>query len=172
MADTDDPLAVHRLAADVLARLAAAGATLATAESLTGGLLAARITDVPGASTVFRGALVCYATDLKTSVLGVPPEVVAEHGVISAPCARAMAEGGRRVAGTTYAVSTTGVAGPDGQDGKPPGTVFVAVAGPAGVEVRELALDDDRAAIRELSCREALTQLARVVLGAPSGDTP
>ena len=104
-------------AAEVHALLRDRGATLGTAESLTGGRLAALLTAVPGSSETYVGGVVSYATAVKTEVLGVPPEVVETYGVVSAECARAMASGARRVLGATYAVSTTGVAGPGPQDG-------------------------------------------------------
>jgi nicotinamide-nucleotide amidase len=151
------------LAASVNDVLAAAGATSATAESLTGGQLAALLTTPPGASRSYLGGVVSYATEVKTAVLGVPAGLVEEHGVVSAPCARAMAEGARSLLGATYALSTTGVAGPDLQEGKPPGTVFVAVAGPDGTSVLALELSGDRAAVQRRTCEEALTALLGVL---------
>lgn len=150
-------------AARVLDVLAERGETLATAESLTGGMLAALLTDVPGASRCFRGGVVAYASDLKESVLGVPAAVVAEHGVVSGPCAAAMAEGARRLTGSTYAVATTGVAGPDLQEGKPAGLVFVAVSAPSGTMVRELRLTGDREKVRRGACAGGLDALAEVL---------
>ncbi|QCW51073.1 CinA family protein [Nocardioides dongxiaopingii] len=132
------------------------GSTLATAESLTGGRLAALLTAVPGASAAYRGGVVAYASDVKTSVLGVPQEVVDRVGVVSAECAAAMAEGVRRLTGATYGVATTGVAGPTEQEGKAPGTVFVAVAGPGGGPTLALELPGDRARVVERTCEEAL----------------
>lgn len=152
-------------AAELLAALGAAGATLATAESLTGGRLAARVTSVPGASLVYRGGVVSYATDLKVSLLGVPAELVAREGVVSAACARAMAEGARRLAGATYALSTTGVAGPDRQEDRPPGTVYVGVAAPDSSWTVDLSLTGDREAVQDQTCREALAALARALPG-------
>ncbi|WP_134741567.1 CinA family protein [Nocardioides sp. 503] len=151
------------LTASVNDALAAAGATSATAESLTGGQLAALLTTPPGASRSYLGGVVSYATEVKTAVLGVPAELVAEHGVVSAPCARAMAEGARSLVAATYALSTTGVAGPDPQEGKPPGTVFVGVAGPDGTSVLALELSGDRATIQRRTCEEALTALLGVL---------
>ncbi len=107
-------------------------ATLATAESLTGGQLAVLMTEIPGSSEVYRGGVVAYATGLKIDVLGVPESVVERSGVVSAECAVAMARGVRLLTGATYGVSTTGVAGPDQQEGKPVGTVFIGLAGPDG----------------------------------------
>lgn len=152
-------------AADVHRLLRERGATLATAESLTGGLLAARFTDVAGSSETFVGGLVTYATDLKVSLLGVPDGVVERYGVVSAECARAMAEGARRATGATYAVSTTGVAGPGPQDGVPAGTVHVAVSGPDGATAVALELVGDRATVRERTCVEALSVLSAILGG-------
>lgn len=134
--------------------------TIATAESVTGGRLAARITDAPGASAVFAGGVVSYATSVKVNVLGVPEDLVDAHGVVSEECARSMAEGVRALLRTTYGVSTTGVAGPDTQEGKPVGTVFVGVAGPAGTNVLCLSLDGDRPAIQVAAVQEAVSALA------------
>jgi len=156
----------------LLAELQRRGDSLATAESLTGGRLAALITGVAGASRVYRGGVVAYATDLKRQLLGVPEEVVARHGVVSAECARAMAEGARARLGATYAVSTTGVAGPDRQDDKPAGTVFVAVAGPGGTAVTALELVGDRAAVQERTCHEAVSALATALGAGVPGEEP
>ncbi|KRE96210.1 damage-inducible protein CinA [Nocardioides sp. Soil774] len=149
----------QEVAARVLEALAARGETLATAESLTGGLLAARLTDVPGASRSFVGGVVSYATRVKVSALDVPADLVAEHGVVSQQCALAMARGvGARLA-ATWGLATTGVAGPDEQEGRAVGTVWIAVAGPAGAHARLLALAGDRVAIREATCEAVLALL-------------
>ncbi len=137
--------------------------TLATAESLTGGRLAALLTAVPGASATYLGGVVSYATEVKVDVLGVPPDVVERYGVVSAECAAAMASGALALTGATYAVATTGVAGPTEQEGKPAGTVFLAVAGPAGVSALGLELRGSREQIVDLTCREALTALLAAV---------
>ncbi|WP_426246625.1 CinA family protein [Nocardioides sp. LHG3406-4] len=147
-------------AANVLDLLRGRGQTLAVAESLTGGRLAAALTAVPGASAVFLGAVVAYATALKIDVVGVPVALVEEYGVVSAECARAMAVGVRDLTGSSYALSTTGVAGPDPQDGRPVGTVFVGIAGPEGVVAHALSLTGDRLGIAEATVRRALTILA------------
>ncbi|MGW4392820.1 CinA family protein [Streptomyces sp. NPDC004685] len=117
-------------AAVVLRLLAERGETLAVAESLTGGLVAADITSVPGASRVFRGSVTSYATELKRDVLGVDGTLLAERGAVDPEVALQMATGVRRLLGADWGIATTGVAGPDEQDGQPVGTVFVAVAGP------------------------------------------
>jgi PncC family amidohydrolase len=148
---------------DLLERCAATHRTLATAESLTGGMLGARITDVSGSSRAYRGGVVSYATDVKVSLLGVPEGLVAEHGVVSEACARAMAEGVRGLLEASYGVATTGVAGPDEQEGHPAGTVWIAVAGPGGTHARRLALAGDRREVREGTCTEAVALLADVL---------
>lgn len=152
-----------KLAATVHDLLVEHGAMVATAESLTGGRLATLLTAAPGSSRTYLGGVVTYATELKVSVLGVPESVVANEGVVSAACARAMAEGVRRLTGAAYAVSTTGVAGPDPQEGKAPGTVYVAVAGPAGVTALSLELSGDRGRIQQRTCAEALAALVQVL---------
>ncbi|MFT4287606.1 CinA family protein [Nocardioides sp.] len=147
-------------AARVHELLRAAGWSLATAESLTGGRLAARLTDVPGSSATYVGGVVAYATELKISLLGVPADLVEAHGVVSAECAQAMAAGVRKVTGADMGVATTGVAGPDQQEGKPVGTVFVGIAWPSGVRSFRYRLDGDRTSIQEASCDAALDALA------------
>ncbi len=145
---------------------------MATAESLTGGRLAALVTEVPGASAVYVGGVVSYATDVKVAVLGVPEELVERYGVVSAECAVAMARGVRGLTGATYGVSTTGVAGPEEQEGKAVGTVYVGVAGPDGDRALALELVGDRAAIQDRTCREALDALLSTVLGNLRGEEP
>jgi len=150
-------------AADLVPGLTDEGLTLATAESLTGGRLAAAITNAPGSSKVFLGGVVSYATSVKQDLLGVPAAVVEQHGVVSAECALAMAEGVRRLLGSDIGVSTTGVAGPDTQEGKPVGTAYVGVAGPDGSEVVELALDGDRGEIQEQVVARAVSAAYAIV---------
>jgi len=148
---------------DVAARvhllLRAGGHTIASAESLTGGRLAVKLTETPGASETFLGGVVTYATELKASLLEVPDAVIDEHGVVSAECARAMATGVRKLTGATYGISTTGVAGPGEQEGKPAGTVFVGLAGPGLLEAIELGLGGDRVTIQDLTVQQALSAL-------------
>ena len=157
-------------AARVLETLAGRGQTLATAESLTGGLLAARLTDVPGASRSFVGGVVSYATRVKLSLLAVPDEVVQEHGVVSEECALAMARGVRDRLDATWGLATTGVAGPDEQEGKPAGTVWVAVADAFGAVGHRLSLTGDRPAIRQATCDAVLEILARELGDRARGD--
>jgi len=125
-----------------------AGRTVATAESLTAGLIASTLASVPGASTVLRGGVIAYATELKVSLLGVPEGMVASGGVIQTPVAEAMAEGARRATGADYALACTGVAGPDEQNGHPVGEVHVAVAGPGSMRTHSLTLAGSRDDIR------------------------
>ncbi|BDZ66080.1 CinA family protein [Agromyces mangrovi Wang et al. 2018] len=143
--------------------LAARGMTVAVAESLTGGMLAARIVDVPGASAVFLGGIVAYATELKHDLLGVDAALLAERGPVDAEVARQLASGVRRACAVDgreadLGVATTGVAGPDAQGGKAPGTVFVGVATDAGSRAVELALTGERAAIRAATVEAALAE--------------
>ena len=149
------------LAKEIVRRLTARGETLAVAESLTGGMLASQIVDVPGASQVLVEGHVTYATEAKARVLGVPRDILDTVGPVSEACARSMAEGARRVSGATWALATTGVAGPGGgTEETPVGTVFVALAGPGGeTRVKRLALRSDRARIRAMSCLHALNLL-------------
>jgi nicotinamide-nucleotide amidase len=139
-------------AAALVSLLTERGLTLATAESLTGGGLGALITSVPGASAVYRGGVVPYATEVKQSLLGLPEALVAEHGVVSGACAEAMAAAVRILLGADLAISTTGVAGPDAQEGKPVGRVHLGLAGSNGAVSWQLDLSGDRAAIREATC--------------------
>lgn len=142
---------------------------MATAESLTGGRLGMLLTETPGASATYVGGVVAYATRLKGSLLGVPDPLVAAHGVVSAECALAMARGVRDLTGATYAVSTTGVAGPDRQEGKPPGTVFVGLVGDEVASALALELVGSREEIRERTCAEALSALAAMLHGKKPG---
>lgn len=130
------------------------GWTLVTAESMTGGMIAARLTSIPGASRAFRGSAVTYATDLKQRVLGVPDRVL-EAGVVSEATARAMADGAAERLGAHVAVSVTGSAGPEPQE-QPPGTVFIGVHTPDVTKVRALHLPGDRERIRTFATTSAL----------------
>ncbi|MET8683429.1 CinA family protein [Streptomyces sp. NPDC004732] len=176
--------------------LAARGETLAVAESLTGGLVAAEITSVPGASKVFRGSVTAYATELKRDVLGVDGTLLDERGAVDPEVARQMADGVRTVLGADWGIATTGVAGPEPQDGQPVGTVYVAVAGPdiavagpnteaagsdfesmpgyadggARGKVAALRLNGDRSEIRMESVRSVLTLLHEQLTGERSGN--
>jgi nicotinamide-nucleotide amidase len=145
--------------ADLVATLTSRGETVSCAESLTGGLVCAALTDVPGASAVVRGAVVAYATDAKAAVLGVDPILLARSGAVHPEVARQMAEGVRRLLGSDWGVATTGVAGPDPQDGASVGTVYVAVAGAEGTRAVAAHFAGDRSAVRASAVAEALTLL-------------
>ena len=139
------------------------GETVATAESLTGGLVGGALTDVPGVSAVYRGGVVVYATDLKAKLAGVPEDLLAAVGPVHPDTAVALATGVRERLEATYGLATTGVAGPDPQEGIAAGTVYVAAAGPGGVQVRKLQLNGDRLAIRRGSVRAVLELGAALV---------
>ena len=155
--------AAGELAAAVLARLIPAGQTLAVAESLTGGLVAAALASVPGASAAFRGGVVAYATDLKAALLGVDAGLLAERGAVDPDVAAAMTRGARERLGATVAAATTGVAGPDPADGQPVGTVYVAADAGRGPEVRRLELSGTRNEIRRAAATECLWLLLAVL---------
>ncbi len=158
---------VMDLGAQLHAEMAQRGLTVATAESMTGGSVADLVSAAPGASATFLGGVVSYATEVKQHVLGVSKETVDEYGVVSAPCAAEMASGVRDMLGTDYGISTTGVAGPEPQEGKPVGTVYIGVAGPYGVDTHELQLAGDRAEIRAEATRRAVTLLLEAVVHGP-----
>jgi nicotinamide-nucleotide amidase len=155
-------------AAAVVHALKDRGETLAVVESLTGGLLAATLVDVAGVSAVFRGGLVVYATDLKATLAGVPTDLLDARGPVDPDVAVLLAAGGRERCGADWGLATTGVAGPEPQDGKPVGLVYVAVDGPSGPVVRRLDLDGGRAAVREGAVTAALRLLADQLHGSGS----
>nr|WP_190128133.1 nicotinamide-nucleotide amidohydrolase family protein [Streptomyces mashuensis] len=147
------------------------GQTVAAAESLTGGLVAAWLTAAPGASRSVRGSVTAYATDVKRDVLGVDGALLDERGAVDGEVARQMAAGVRTVLGADWGLATTGVAGPEPQDGKDVGTVFVAVAGPDGAgSVRELSLRGGRAGIRSESAQAVLALLLGELTGGRVGN--
>jgi nicotinamide-nucleotide amidase len=159
---TDSPQSegdIAHLATEAIKLLTAMGKTVAVAESLTGGLVAAALTSVPGASVVVRGGVIAYATELKTALLGVPADLLARHGAVHPEVAAAMAGGVRLRLGATYGVATTGVAGPGPAEGRPQGTVFVAVEGPAGPAGAGLHLAGDRRQVRDGSVLSVLSLL-------------
>lgn len=158
------------LAERLQARMLQAGLTLATAESCTGGLVAHAITEVSGSSGYFHGGFVTYANEVKRDQLGVPEEVLAAHGAVSAQVARAMAEGARSRIGTDVGVAITGIAGPEGGSAeKPVGLTYVAVADPVGVDVRRYLWTGDRTANKVDSARAGLELLLERI---GSGDEP
>jgi len=143
------------------------GLTVATAESLTAGLVAARLADVPGASAMLRGGVVAYHNQVKEQVLGVGAELLAERGSVDADVARAMAAGARQACGADFAVSTTGVAGPDAHDGKPVGTVYIGIAGMAGAQAFAHHFVGGREQIREAALRAAVGHLLNALREFP-----
>jgi nicotinamide-nucleotide amidase len=169
-APLDDPvLSALGLSADrvveVIDALRAGSQTVATAESLTAGLLTAALTCVPGASAVVRGGLVVYATDLKDRLAGVPADLLAEHGAVHPEVAAHLAAGARRACLAGWGLGLTGVAGPDPQDGVEPGRVYVALDGPAGSSVYSLDLAGGRSAIRAGAVRAAIGLLRTALIG-------
>ena len=156
-----DPLVAAVPARRLVAKLVAAGQTVATAESLTAGLLSASIAGVPGASEVLRGGVVVYATDLKSTLGSVDPEVLAAHGPVAAATAEQLAVGAATTCSADWGVGLTGVAGPDPQDGHPVGTVFLGIAGPEGTEVVRLRLAGDRWTVRLAAVEAAVSELIR-----------
>jgi nicotinamide-nucleotide amidase len=150
---------IAHVAREAISLLTAAGKSVAVAESLTGGLVAAALTSVPGASVVVRGGVIAYATELKTELLGVPADLLARHGTVHPDVAAAMASGVRERLGATFGMATTGVAGPGPAEGKPEGTVFVAVNGPTGPAGAGLQLVGDRRQVREGSVLSVLSLL-------------
>jgi nicotinamide-nucleotide amidase len=146
-------------------RLRAKDASLSVAESCTGGLLAQRITSVPGSSDYFCGGFLVYTNRLKISLLGIDASTIEEHGSVSEPVAEAMAQGARERAGSTYALSVTGVAGPSGgTEAKPAGTVVIGLAGPAGCRSQRLRFLGDRARVRNMAAQYALDMLRKTLV--------
>jgi nicotinamide-nucleotide amidase len=139
------------------------GYTLATAESLTGGTVGARITSVPGASDYYYGGVIAYAAIIKSSLLNVPADMIAAHGTVSEETASAMAAGVRKLLGTSVGLATTGAAGPDPLEGHPPGTVFISVADPFGTrtELHTMADPASRGAVIAWAADQAIALLTR-----------
>jgi nicotinamide-nucleotide amidase len=150
---------------EVVGLLKARGETVATAESLTAGLVTAALTTVPGASAVVRGGLVVYATELKNSLADVPAELLAEHGAVHPDVALALANGARRACGADWGVGLTGVAGPDPQDGVSPGTVYFGLARSRNQTVYTLALTGGRDEIRALTVAAVIDGLHTALTG-------
>ena len=154
---------MNLLARKIVETLTERKETIAIAESLTGGALSSALTDVPGTSHVFHGSLVAYSVEIKIRELGVRQSSIDQCGVVSEAVAFEMAEGIKSKFGTTWAVSTTGVAGPGPSHGIPSGTVWIAIIGPHHREAIALALDGDRAAVRHGAVESALATLARIL---------
>ena len=145
--------------------LRARNATLSVAESITGGLLGGRITNVPSASDYYLGGFLTYSNEMKTRLLGVPDEMLAQHSAVSEPVAKAMAEGAKSRTGSDYALAITGYAGPDGAQ---VGLIFIALASPDGTEVRRVQLPGDRERIRIFCTNTALDVLRRKLMAQAS----
>jgi len=156
----EEPIEAH-----VLALCRERGWTMGTAESCTGGLVAARLTGIPGSSDVFRGGVVAYANEIKQAELDVPADLLAEHGAVSPQVAEAMAKGARARLGVDVAVSVTGIAGPDGgTEEKPVGLVYLHAEGPGGGVGREFSFPGDRPSIRARSVVGALHLVRRLLM--------
>lgn len=149
--------------AAILDSLRRLGQTVATAESLTAGLLSGALTEVGGASDVVRGGLVVYATDLKTSLAGVDAQLLAEHGAVHPRVAEQLAEGARIRCSADWGIGLTGVAGPDPQDGVAPGTVHVGISSARGAHVHTEQLEGDRQHVRRGSVARALEHFGRAL---------
>ncbi|USX51658.1 CinA family protein [Lentzea sp. HUAS12] len=154
----------------VVELLEARNETVATAESLTAGLLCATIVDTPGASAVVRGGLIVYATELKHELAGVDQQLLDEHGAVHPDVAIQLAEGARTRCGADWGIGLTGVAGPDPQDGVAPGTVHIGLSGPGVSTVRTITLSGDRAAVRSAAVEKALVLLSDTLLAVDSGN--
>lgn len=148
---------------ELVAALTSSGGTVATAESLTGGLVAAVLTSVPGSSAVVRGGLVVYATALKHELAGVDAGLLAEHGPVHPDVAAQLADGARTACGATWGIGLTGVAGPDPQDGIEPGVVHIGVSGPDVGEVRTIGYEGNRHQVRAAAVAAALDLLRALV---------
>ena len=157
--DTDDTLerAVGRL-------LLNAGKTVSAAESCTGGEISHLLTTVPGSSAYYLGSVTSYAVSVKENVLGVPAEIISEHGVVSSEVAAAMAEGVRKLTGSDYSVSTTGLAGPGGDGVNPEGTVWIGVSGPNGTITQKRNYHNDRRRNIERFAASSLDLLRQMIL--------
>jgi nicotinamide-nucleotide amidase len=150
------------LITDIHDSLRARGQTLSTAESLTAGGLSQALTSVPGASDIFLGSITAYRPEVKTSHLSVAPELISKHTVVSEEVAIAMAQGANKSFGSTWAIATTGVAGPGPSDGSDAGRVFVAFVGPT-VQVIELSLSGEREVVRNATVASAIASFARIL---------
>jgi PncC family amidohydrolase len=156
----------ENLETQIIHLLTARKQTLAVAESCTGGYIAHRLTNVPGASEVFSAGIVTYSNHAKQKLLGVSSEALARHGAVSEPVAREMAERARRTCGTDYAISTTGIAGPGGGTvEKPVGTVFIGTASDEQTIVVQRFNPGDRLAFKETTADQALQQLLALIQG-------
>jgi nicotinamide-nucleotide amidase len=154
------PISIH--ATTIIESLKARGETVSVAESLTGGGLGHALTQIPGASEVFIGGIIAYTADVKVNFLGVPQSMIDEFTVVSEEVAIAMAEGARVKIGTTWAISTTGIAGPGDYMGIREGTVWIAIAGPIS-QTLQLTLDGGRDGVRQGAISSAIGNFARIL---------
>ncbi|MFE8887413.1 CinA family protein [Pseudarthrobacter enclensis] len=154
---------LHALASDAVRRAIASGQTVATAESLTAGMVSAVLADTPGASGMLQGGVVAYQNTVKQAVLHVSGELLARAGSVDGEVAAAMAAGAREALGADIGVATTGVAGPDAHDGKPVGTVYIGIATAAGSGAHGYSFQGSRADIRGQACGAALERLLQVL---------
>ena len=154
---------LHRIAGEAVAGAIERGLTVATAESLTAGMVAAVLADTPGASGMLQGGVVSYQNSVKADVLGVPRDLLDAVGAVDGKVAAAMADGARRICGADIGVSTTGVAGPEPHGGKDVGTVFVGIATADGASAHAYSFTGSRPEIRSLACAAALERLLEVV---------
>ena len=150
------------LAGEIVDTLRARGETVSTAESLTAGAVSSALVSIPGASDVFVGAVTAYRDEIKISHLGVDPDLIEEHTSISEEVAVAMAKGAIKSFGTTWAIGTTGVAGPNPLDGHPVGAVWVAIEGPISQTI-ELSLTGERESVRNAATASAIATFARIL---------
>lgn len=161
------PMVAKSTAKEIKTLLSQRGETIATAESCTGGLVGASLTDESGISSCYLGGVISYSNDAKMRILGVPDEILQSFGAVSPQCAAAMADGARRLFGADYAISVTGIAGPEGGTPlKPVGLVYIAASSPFGTTATENRLAGDRRSIREQSAQIALTLLLKTISSA------
>lgn len=168
----DDRTPDQSRAADALDALRQAGLSLATAESLTGGGVCARLVEIPGASDVVRGGVCTYTSALKHGILGVDAELLAERGPVDGEVAAQMAQGARKLFNADYAISTTGVAGPGPADGHPVGTVYMALAMPSGTIIHRFSFTGSRNEVREQAISQAITLLDEALRAQGASASP
>jgi nicotinamide-nucleotide amidase len=158
---------LHRIAGEAVAGAIERGLTVATGESLTAGMVAAVLADIPGASGMLQGGVVSYQNSVKADVLGVPRELLDAVGAVDGQVAAAMAAGARRICGADIGLSTTGVAGPEPHGGKDVGAVYIGIATADGSTAYPYSFEGNRPEIRALACAAALERLLEVVAPAP-----
>ena len=155
-------MASDRDAATLISKLVSRAETISVAESLTGGGLGAALTAIPGSSSTFLGGVIAYQGQVKRDLLGVSQKLIDEYGVVSQEVAMAMAQGARKIFGSTWGIATTGVAGPDEVDGLPTGTVWLAICGPIN-QSTQLHLPGEREVVRNATVSSAITTFAGIL---------